>query len=86
LDTLTINRAQLIDELRKNDIGVSVHFMPVHQHIYYKETFNLDDKKYPVASSIFPRLISLPIYPGMQDEHVEKVIDVLTSLLEKYKR
>ncbi len=86
LETLTINRAQLIDELRKNNIGVGVHFMPVHQHIYYRETFNLDDKNFPIASSVFPRLVSLPIYPGMSDEHVDRVLDILTELLVKYSR
>ncbi len=86
LDTLTINRAQLIDEMRKNNVGVGVHFMPVHQHIYYKDTFNLDDKNFPVSSSVFPRLVSLPIYPGMSDEHVDRVIDILSNLLRKYSR
>jgi perosamine synthetase len=70
---LNINRAQLIDELRKMNIGVGVHFMPVHQHIYYNQTFNLDNKDFPVASAVFPRLISLPIYPGMKDEHVDRL-------------
>ncbi len=86
LETLTINRAQLIDEMRKNNIGVGVHFMPVHQHLYYKETFNFDDKNFPVSSSVFPRLVSLPIYPGMTEEHVDKVIDILTDVLRKYSR
>jgi perosamine synthetase len=86
LETLTINRAQLIDEMRKNNIGVGVHFMPVHQHVYYKETFNLEDKDFPVSSSVFPTLVSLPIYPGMSIEHVDRVIDVLTDLLRKYGR
>ncbi|HSP86833.1 MAG TPA: DegT/DnrJ/EryC1/StrS family aminotransferase [Ignavibacteriaceae bacterium] len=86
LETLTINRAQLIDELRKNNIGVGVHFMPVHQHLYYRDTFKLEDKNFPVSSSVFPRLISLPIYPGMSDEHVDRVINMLTDLLVKYSR
>ena len=86
LETLTINRAQLIDEMRKNNIGVGVHFMPVHQHVYYKETFSLDDKNFPVSSSVFPRLVSLPIYPGMSEEHVDMVIDILTDVLRKYSR
>ena len=60
--------------------------MPVHQHVYYTQTFNLDDKNYPVASSVFPRLVSLPIYPGMKDEHVDRVINVLVDLLAKYKK
>lgn len=86
LETLTINRAQLIDEMRKNNVGLGVHFMPVHQHLYYKETFNFDDKDFPVSSSVFPRLVSLPIYPGMSEEHVDRVIDILTDLFRKYTR
>jgi dTDP-4-amino-4,6-dideoxygalactose transaminase len=86
LEKLKINRAQLIDEMRKLNIGAGVHFMPVHQHVYYTQTFNLDDKNYPVASSVFPRLVSLPIYPGMKDEHVDRVINVLVDLLVKYKK
>ena len=86
LDRLTKNRAQIINELRERNIGVGVHFMPVHQHLYYSETFNLSDENYPVASAAFPRLISLPIYPGMTDENVDKVIDVLIDTLNKFKK
>jgi dTDP-4-amino-4,6-dideoxygalactose transaminase len=86
LDRLTKNRAQIINELREKKVGVGVHFMPVHQHLYYSETFNLSDVDYPVASAAFPRLMSLPIYPGMTDENVDKVIDVLTDTLNKFKK
>jgi perosamine synthetase len=86
LDRLTKNRAQIINELREKNIGVGVHFMPVHQHLYYSETFNLSDAEYPVASEAFPRLMSLPIYPGMTDENVDKVIDVLIDTLNKFKK
>jgi perosamine synthetase len=86
LDRLTKNRAQIINELREKNVGVGVHFMPVHQHLYYRETFNLSDADYPVASAAFPRLMSLPIYPGMTDENVDKVIDVLIDTLNKFKK
>ena len=86
LEFLKINRAQLIDEMRKLNVGAGVHFMPIHQHIYYNQTFKLDNKNYPIASSVFPKLVSLPIYPGMQDGHVDRVINVLVDLLEKYKK
>lgn len=86
LEMLTKNRAQIIDELKKHNVGAGVHFMPVHQHLYYQKTFNLDDKDYPVASNAFPRLMSLPIYPGMTDESVEKVINVLTDLLNNFRK
>ena len=86
LEMLTKNRAQLIDELKKHNIGIGVHFMPVHQHLYYQKTFNLDDKDFPVSSATFPRLMSLPIYPGMTDESIEKVISVVTDVLNKFRK
>ena len=86
LDRLTKNRAQIINELREKNVGVGVHFMPVHQHLYYNKTFNLSDAEYPVASAAFPRLMSLPIYPGMTDENVDKVINVLVDTLNKFKK
>lgn len=86
LEMVTKNRAQIIEELKTNNVGVGVHFMPVHQHLYYSETFNLDDKNFPVASDSFPRLMSLPIYPGMNDQSVDKVIITLTEILNKYRR
>jgi perosamine synthetase len=86
LEMLTKNRAQIIDELKKHNIGVGVHFMPVHQHLYYSETFKLDDKNFPIASASFPRLMSLPIYPGMTDESVEKVIITLIDILNNFRR
>lgn len=86
LEKLNINRARFIDELRKNKVGAGVHFMPVHQHLYYKDTFNLNDEDFPVASNTFPRLVSLPIYPGMTDHNVDYVIEVVNSLLQKHKK
>lgn len=86
LDMLKVNRAQIIEELKQNNIGVGVHFMPVHKHLFYSETFHLDDKDFPVASSVFPRLISLPIYPGMTEENIDKVINVFTDILKKYRK
>ena len=86
LEMLTKNRAQIIDELKKHNVGVGVHFMPVHQHLYYSETFKLDDKNYPIASATFPRLMSLPIYPGMTDNSVEKVISTVREILNQHRR
>ncbi|HEY7751369.1 MAG TPA: DegT/DnrJ/EryC1/StrS family aminotransferase [Ignavibacteriaceae bacterium] len=86
LEKLKRNRAQIIDELRKRNIGVGVHFMPVHQHLYYSETYKLSDSELPVAAGVFPRLLSLPIYPGMKEEHVERVINVLTDTLKEAKK
>jgi perosamine synthetase len=86
LDRLNKTREQIIEELRENNIGVGVHFKPVHQHLYYSETFNLKDRDFPVASNVFPRLLSLPIYPGMNDQDIDRVINVLTDILSKARK
>ncbi|MHC1739242.1 MAG: DegT/DnrJ/EryC1/StrS family aminotransferase [Ignavibacteriaceae bacterium] len=86
LEALTIDRGQFINELKNAGVGTGVHFMPVHQHIYYKNTFNLDPSKYPVAEDAFPRLISLPLYPGMTEAQVNKVIDVVNGTAKKFEK
>ncbi len=86
LEKLTINRAQFIEEMKKFNVGAGVHFMPVHQHRFYRETFSFDDKDFPVAVQSFPRLVSLPIYPGMSDASIYRVLEVVNDLLNKYKR
>lgn len=86
LDRLKKTREQIIEELRENNIGVGVHFKPVHQHLFYSETFNLKDRDFPVSSKVFPRLLSLPIYPGMSDQSVDLVLNVLTDILSRARK
>jgi len=84
LNKLTINRTQFIDELKEKGIGVSVHFIPLYRHPYYQRTFNLESEKYPVSESIYPALITLPIWPGMKISQIEQVIDNVNSLMKKF--
>lgn len=86
LEALNITREKFIDELRNFGVGAAVHFMPVHKHIFYKNHLNLKESDYPVAEDIFPRLLSLPVYPGLTAQQVEKVIDVTNDLTRKYRR
>ena len=86
LDGLKINRSDFILELKKIGIGVSVHFMPVHKHKYYQETFDLNSNDYPVSEDAFQKLISLPIYPNLGKSSVETVVDGINTLTKKYRR
>ncbi len=85
-ELLTISRNQFIEELKIRGVGTGVHFMPVHQHIYYKETFNLNPADFPVAEDAFPRLISLPLYPGMTEEDINKVVSAIYDITAQYKK
>ena len=85
LDQLQIDRAQFIRELKRLNIGTSVHFIPLHLHPYYRETYGYVPTDFPVASDEYQRVVSLPIYSRMSDQDVEYVIDGVSTLVEKWK-
>ena len=86
LEQLTISHDNFITALNEMRIGASVHFIPLHLHPFYRDTYQLAPTDYPQALQVYQRAISLPIYPGMSDEDVEDVIAAVESLLEIHKR
>jgi dTDP-4-amino-4,6-dideoxygalactose transaminase len=80
-DRLTINRAQFIDALRAENIGTSVHFIPVHLHPYYRRTYGYNRGDYPNTERIYDRIISLPLYSKMSEEDVQDVIDAVKRVV-----
>ncbi len=86
LETLKIGRDRFIDELSKRGIGASVHFIPLYRHPYYRNKYGCGLHEYPASEWVFGRIISLPIYPGMMEEEVSGVIEVVTHLARKFKR
>jgi perosamine synthetase len=73
LQNLSVDRNAFIETLKRAGIGCSVHWRPLHLHPYYGETFAWGLEHLPVASAVWNRLISLPIFPGMIDREVEHV-------------
>ena len=79
LDRLSIDRARFIEELKKRNIGTSVHFIPLHIHPYYREAYGYQPQDFPVAYREYQREISLPIYSKMTDQDIQ---DVITAVLD----
>ena len=86
LDRLRIDRDEFISELRERGIGTSVHFIPIHLHPYYREALNLGPGDFPIAERIYEGLISLPIYPRMEDSDVERVAAAVCEIAEAARR
>ena len=84
LSRLTANRAQIFRALRAENIGVNVHYIPVHYHPYYRERFGSKIGEFPVAEAAYERLISLPMFHGMNDGDVEDVIHAVKKVLGHY--
>ena len=76
-----IGRNELIEKLKEAGIGTSVHFIPLHMHPYYRQTYGYAPEDFPVSKDIFERCLSLPIHPTMTDSEVSRVIEAVRGLL-----
>jgi perosamine synthetase len=86
LDQLRVGRAELIEALKAEQIGTSVHFIPLHLHPYYRDRWGYQPDDLPQASRVFERTCSLPIYPGMSDDDVDDVIDAVRRVCAANRR
>jgi perosamine synthetase len=84
-ERLTIDRAQFIKELHQRGIGTSVHWMPLHMHPYYRETFGYAPEDLPTACGLYPEILTLPVYPGMSDEEVAYVSDSVREIVAAHR-
>ena len=82
--TGSISRNQFIEELAKCGIRSSVHFIPIHLHPLFRDKYAYQPEDFPVANREFPRVTSLPLYPGMTDQDVADVIDAVTSIARRH--
>jgi len=86
LERLTLNRAQFIESLRAENIGTSVHFIPVHLHPYYRETFGYKRGDLPNTERIYDRIVSLPLYPKMTKTDVYDVIATVKRIVQQHRK
>jgi perosamine synthetase len=84
LDQLSIGRNEFISALRDAGVGCAVHWRPLHLHPYYQETFGWRPEDFPVATGIWQRLLSLPIFPGMRSDEIEYVIDSVKGICKRH--
>ena len=84
LRTLTIGRDQFIEELRKENIGTSVFYIPLHMHSYYRNTLGHVPEDFPNAKQLYERVINLPISPKMADDDVLDVIAAVRRIVHHY--
>lgn len=84
LDALSADRVEIFRALRAENIGVNVHYIPVHFHPYYRDRFAYKPGDYRVAESAYESLISLPMFHGMSDGDVNDVIKAVRKVVNEY--
>jgi len=81
LENLTKSHRQVFEELRQANIGVNIHYIPVHTQPYYRRLgFNPGD--FPVAEQYYERAISLPMFFGLTEDQQDYVVDILKKVLQ----
>jgi len=85
LEMLRCDRAQFVKALLAENIGVSVHFIPLHLHPYYRNRYGYQAEDFPNAKHAYDRIISLPIYPRMTDGDICDVINGVRKVVEWYR-
>jgi perosamine synthetase len=77
-------RDNVFRALRAENIGVNVHYIPVHLHPYYKTRFGYRGGEFPHAEMAFNRLLSLPLFPEMNDQDCHDVVRALEKVMGYY--
>ena len=83
---LGVDRKQVFRALRAENIGVNVHYIPVHLHSLYRERFGDRSGEYPVTEAAYEQLISLPMFHGMSDQDADDVIAAVRKVVLHYLR
>ncbi|MCD6681067.1 MAG: DegT/DnrJ/EryC1/StrS family aminotransferase [Burkholderiaceae bacterium] len=80
-DDAPLSRDEFIDQMAKLGIGCSVHFIPLHLHPYWRDTYRLTPDQFPHSQQAFEASVSLPIYTRMTDDDQSRVIEAVRTLL-----
>ena len=74
LERLKVDRARIFAALRAENIGVNVHYIPVHLHPFYRQHFGTGPGNCPIAEKAYDTLLTLPLFPAMTDPDVADVV------------
>ena len=82
----SINRDEFFSKMRERNIGVNLHYIPTYRFSYYQKHFNFNPKDFPVTEEVFNNIVTLPLFPKMEDEEVIYVINTVKETIEEIKK
>jgi perosamine synthetase len=82
---LACDRATLFGALRREGIGVNVHYIPVHLHPFYRRRFGFGPGLCPVAEAAYEQVITLPMFPAMTARDVRDVVEAVTKVVTAFR-
>lgn len=85
LSRFSVGRKEIFEALRAENIGVHVHYIPVHTQPYYRK-LGYEANTCPIAEKWYEQILTLPIFPKMSDDDVSDVITAIYKIVDYYKK
>jgi dTDP-4-amino-4,6-dideoxygalactose transaminase len=76
-----VSRDRFIERMFEQGIGCSVHYVPLHQHPYWRDCYGLTPDMFPESQKAYERTLTIPLYTAMTDAQVQHVIDAVRASL-----
>ncbi len=86
MNQLKVGRDMIANSLRKENIGVAVHYMPVHRHKYYRERWGYKESDFPVTNKVGDSILTLPTSVSLSEEDLGKVVEAAKKVFTYFKR
>jgi len=80
---LGMTRGEVMATLKHKGIGSQVHYIPVHTQPFYKDNFGFKKGDFPIAENYYEKVLSIPLFPKMTEQHINRVIEAVMSLKPK---
>jgi dTDP-4-amino-4,6-dideoxygalactose transaminase len=85
IEKLSIDRDRFMEELKKHNIGSGLHYKAIHHHPYYRAALGTSDADFPVASYASERILSLPLFPKMNDDDARDVVTAVKQVIAEFR-
>jgi len=79
-DELKINKIDFFEKMRESNIGLQVHYIPIHTQPYYKNNFGFNEGDFPLAEEFYKNEVSIPIYPLLENDDLEFIVKTIKEL------
>lgn len=83
LEALSVSRDEIVEELKRRNIGTSVHYRPLHMMSFYAKKYGYAPDDFPVALDAFRRMVSLPLNPRLSDADIADVVEAVRAAAER---
>jgi UDP-4-amino-4,6-dideoxy-N-acetyl-beta-L-altrosamine transaminase len=79
-----VRRDAVFSYLKSHDIRVNLHYIPTYHFSYYRKNHPTDPSLFPVTEDVFARILTLPLFPGLREQEVMAIADILKKAMRQF--